>query len=45
MIPVLFVVEMERSKIETVQDKLKESGISVVRAGEDRLIEAVSVVL
>ena len=45
MIPVRFVVEMDRTKIETVNAKLKESGISVVRAGEDRLIEAVSVVL
>jgi ACT domain-containing protein len=45
MIPVRFVVEMDRSKIESVNAKLKECGISVVRAGEDRLIEAVSVVL
>ncbi len=45
MIPVRFVVEMDRSRIETVQARLKESGISVVRAGEDRFIEAVSVVL
>jgi ACT domain-containing protein len=45
MIPVRFVVEMDRSKIDTVKEKLKESGISVVRAGEDRFIEAVSVVL
>ena len=45
MIPVRFVVEMDQSKIETVNAKLKESGISVVRAGEDRFIEAVSVVL
>jgi len=45
MIPVRFVVEMDRSKIETVNAKLNECGISVVRAGEDRLLEAVSVVL
>jgi ACT domain-containing protein len=45
MIPVRFVVEIDSSKIEIVKDKLKESGISVVRAGEDRLIEAISVVL
>ncbi len=45
MIPVRFVVEMDRSKIETVKNQLKESGISVVRAGEDRLLESVSVVL
>jgi ACT domain-containing protein len=45
MIPVRFVVEMDRSKIESVNAKLKECGISVVLAGEDRLIEASSVVL
>ena len=45
MIPVRFVVEMDRSKIDTVKAQLKDSGISVVRAGEDRFIEAVSVVL
>lgn len=45
MIPVRFVVEMDRSKIEALQTKLKESGISVVRAGEDRFMESVSVVL
>jgi ACT domain-containing protein len=45
MIPVRFVVEMDRSKIDTVKTMLKDSGITVVRAGEDRFIEAVSVVL
>ena len=45
MIPVRFVVEMDRNKIDTVKEELKKSGISVVRAGEDRLIESVSVVL
>lgn len=45
MIPVRFVVEMDRSKIEALQTKLIESGISVVRAGEDRFMESVSVVL
>jgi len=45
MIPVRFVVEMDRSKIEIVKEQLKNSGITVVRAGEDRFIEAVSVVL
>ena len=45
MIPVRFVVEMDQSKIEQVKTKLRESGILVVRAGEDRCIEAVSVVL
>ncbi len=44
-IPVRFVVEMDRSKIEIVKEQLKNSGITVVRAGEDRFIEAVSVVL
>ncbi len=45
MIPVRFVVDLDRTKIDTVKAQLKESGISVVRAGEDRFIEAVSVVL
>ena len=45
MIPVRFVVEMDRNKIDTVKEELKKCGISVVRAGEDRFIEAVSVVL
>ena len=45
MIPVRFVVDLDRTKIDTVKAQLRESGISVVRAGEDRFIEAVSVVL
>jgi ACT domain-containing protein len=45
MIPVRFVVEMDRSRLETVKKQLADSGISVVRAGEDRFIEAISVVL
>ncbi len=45
MIPVRFVVEMDRSKLDVIKTQLKNSGISVVRAGEDRFIEAVSVVL
>ncbi len=45
MIPVRFVVEMDRSKIDIVKEQLKNSGITVVRAGEDRFMEAVSVVL
>lgn len=45
MIPVRVVVEVDGSKIETVKTQLKESGVSVVRAGEDRLIEEVPVVL
>ncbi len=44
-IPVRFVVEMDRSKLETVKTKLQSMGISVVRAGEERFIESVSVVL
>jgi ACT domain-containing protein len=45
MIPVRLMVEIDPSKIEPVQTKLKESGITVVRVGEDRFIEYVSVVL
>ncbi len=45
LIPVRLMVEIDRSRIESVQTKLKESGISVVRVGEDRFIEYVSVVL
>jgi ACT domain-containing protein len=45
MIPVRFVVEMDRSKLETLKKQLVDSGISVVRAGEDRFIEAIPVVL
>jgi ACT domain-containing protein len=45
MIPVRVVVEMDGSKIEIVKVQLKETGVSVVRAGEDRLIEKVPVVL
>lgn len=44
-IPVRLVVEMDRSKLETVKTQLQESGVSVVRAGEERFIESVSVVL
>ena len=45
MLPVRFVVEMDRSRLETVKKQLQDSGISVVRAGEDRFLEAISVVL
>jgi ACT domain-containing protein len=45
MIPVRVVVEIDMSKLDTVKEQLKGSGISVVRAGEDRFIEKVSVVL
>ncbi|VVB71985.1 Uncharacterised protein [uncultured archaeon] len=44
-IPVRVVVEVDRAKLDTIKNKLKDSGIAVVRAGEDRFIEAVSVVL
>jgi ACT domain-containing protein len=44
-IPVRVVVEMDRSKLETVKTQLQDSGVSVVRAGEERFIESVSVVL
>jgi len=39
------VIETDRSKLDTIKTQLKNSGISVVRAGEERFIEAVSVVL
>lgn len=45
MIPVRLVVEMERARLETVKNQLEQSGISVVRAGEERFIEAISVIL
>lgn len=44
-IPVRLVVEVDRSKLDPIKTQLKESGITVVRAGEERFIEAVSVVL
>jgi ACT domain-containing protein len=44
-IPVRVVVEVDRAKLDIIKSKLKESGIAVVRAGEDRFIESVSVVL
>jgi ACT domain-containing protein len=45
MIPVRLLVEVDRSKLESVKSQLKGSGISVVRMGEERFIEEVSVVL
>ena len=45
MIPVRVVVEMDRSKLESVKNQLQNSGVSVVRAGEDRFIEETAVVL
>jgi ACT domain-containing protein len=44
-IPVRVVIETDRARMESIRNQLKENGISVVRAGEDRLIEVVSVVL
>jgi ACT domain-containing protein len=45
MIPVRFVVEMDRNKLDAVTKQLSDNGISVVRAGEDRFVDSVSVVL
>ncbi|HWQ19279.1 MAG TPA: amino acid-binding protein [Methanotrichaceae archaeon] len=44
-IPVRVVIEADRARMESIRNQLKENGISVVRAGEDRLIEEISVVL
>jgi len=44
-IPVRVVIETDRARMESIRNQLKENGISVVRAGEDRLIEEISVVL
>jgi ACT domain-containing protein len=45
LIPVRLVVEMDRSKLDAVKAQLKNSGIALVRAGEERFMEAVSVIL
>ena len=45
LIPVRVVVEMDKSRLEAVKSQLQDSGITLVRAGEERFIEAVSVVL
>jgi ACT domain-containing protein len=45
LIPVRLVVEMDKSRLEAVKSHLQDSGITLVRAGEERFIEAVSVVL
>ncbi len=45
LIPVRLVVEMDKSRLEEVKSQLHSSGITLVRAGEERFIEAVSVVL
>ena len=45
LIPVRLVVEMDKSRLEAVKSQLEDSGITLVRAGEERFIEAVSVVL
>ncbi|HOK58211.1 amino acid-binding protein [Methanothrix sp.] len=44
-VPVRLIVEMDRSKLEGVKRDLEKSGIVVVRAGEERFIEEVSVIL
>jgi ACT domain-containing protein len=44
-IPVRVVIEIDRSRLENLKAQLKTNGISVVRAGEDRFIEEISVVL
>jgi ACT domain-containing protein len=44
-IPVRLVVEIDPLRIDAVTTKLKENGISVVRTGEARFIEYVSVVM
>jgi ACT domain-containing protein len=44
-IPVRFVVEMDRSKLDAVKSQLVGMGVTVVRAGEVRFIEDVAVVL
>jgi ACT domain-containing protein len=45
MIPVRILVEMDRIKLDKVKSQLESGGVVVVRAGEDRFIEAVSVIL
>ncbi|MHC1631986.1 MAG: amino acid-binding protein [Methanotrichaceae archaeon] len=42
---VQIVFEIKRSKIESVTKSLQDNGIIVVRAGEDRFVETVSVLL
>lgn len=44
-IPVRILVEMDRSKLDRVKSMLEANGIVVVRAGEERFIEEVSVLL
>jgi ACT domain-containing protein len=45
MIPVRVVIEIDRSRLDGLKSQLKNNGISVVRAGEDRFIEEISVIL
>jgi ACT domain-containing protein len=45
LIPVRLVIEMDRSKLDAVKAQLQNSGITLVRAGEERFMEAVSVIL
>lgn len=44
-IPVRILVEMDRSKLDRVKSMLEANGVVVVRAGEERFIEEVSVLL
>jgi ACT domain-containing protein len=45
LIPVRLVIEMDRSKLDAVKAQLQNSGITLVRAGEERFMEAISVIL
>ncbi len=44
-VPVQIVFEIDPSNIDNVKKQLQENGIVVVRAGEDRFIEEISVLL
>ena len=44
-IPVRLVFEIDKSNIEKVKDQLEKNGVVVVRVGEDRFVEEMSVLL
>ncbi len=44
-IPVRVILEMDRSRLEAVKEQLQANGIIVVRAGEDRFLEEITVLL
>ena len=44
-IPVRLVFEIDKSNIDKVKDQLEKNGIVVVRVGEDRFVEEMSVLL